>query len=584
MSQIVICIVTNKINDKSFVFKSKDSTKRWDRFKKQLDNHLFYNKNFQDDWTNYGSDSFFIEVKSVTETDIDKIFINTILSINKTYNETDFNNFRNKPLDSTINKLKNSLDEKITSSDFKIFSNNLKLDESDISMLKQEFAEKIELGEINYNNFDEEFENLLKIYSKKKEDKLNNEKLLSLLLYSSELNNSNLDKIHLNNSDISNIQSEIQKRINKKELNSKKEVLSEFRRLSNKKYEKNTYKNKCYSSLNNLIGSSDFRNTLKTNNLSNDDAIIIKNNISDLIDKDEIGIEEIEYKVNEMLKQKSLENKKNNDNLKEQLKENAFKIIGKENINSNFKNRLRRAYLHENVAYVILVKILRSINIGEINSNLELNSFIDNEIKQNERKDVISRLKKLSSNELNILLKKNNIQDLSISKSSKISKLINSTSCSILRNDIRSLGYHLNINNVENPYVLYCPECGVKVSIDEEDYCSNCGHDLINGDDQDNKKNKRILEFILTLIAFILTIFGIIVVLFNYEYYDAYPLDALLSAIIGIFGAIIIRNYPKIGAIFAFIAGFIVILSNIPFSILVFLFYVISAVLCFARK
>ena len=105
MSQITICIITNKINGKSFVFKSKDSENRWSRFKKQLDNHSFYNKNLQEDWNNFGSTKFVFKKKDVVnEDDVDEVFIKIIKSLNKTYNELDYDTFLNKPLDSTIKK------------------------------------------------------------------------------------------------------------------------------------------------------------------------------------------------------------------------------------------------------------------------------------------------------------------------------------------------------------------------------------------------------------------------------------------------------------------------------------------------
>ena len=592
MNQITICIITNKINNKSFVFKSKDLENRWDRFKKQLDNHSFYNKNLQEDWNNFGSSTFLFEKKAVAnEEDIDEIFVKTINSLDKTYNELDYTSFLNKPLDSTIKKLKNDLEEKISSSNFKILTNKSKLEESDILNFKQELVNQIESGEINYNNFDDEFYNLLDDYSKRKKVDLNNERILSLLTYSNELNNSNLDQIRLNESDIKIIKSEIQKLINNGELNSKNEILTKFRSLSNEKYEKNNYKNKCYNLLDNIINSNYFKNMLKSNKLSNTDSISIKNTVVHLIDNDEIVLDEIEKKVNDLLIEKSLEKKEHHDNIKEDLKENAFKIIGnEENININFKNRLKDVYLHENTAYFILVKIIRSINAGEITSILELNSAIDNEIKQKEKEDVFERLNVLSSSQLNILLKKNNIRDLSLNKSSKIDKLIFSLSPKVLRNDIRNLGYPLDIKYVENPYCSYCPGCGFKVSIDEDDFCTHCGYNLMEPDNNDEpeppiKKSKRTLEFILILISFILTIIGILIALINYNNYsNANLVNALFSAIIGVFSAIIVRNYPKVGAILSIIAGFFILVTNIPFGIIILLFYIISVILCFARK
>ena len=306
MSQITICIITNKINDKTFVFKSKDSENRWDRFKNQLDNHSFYNKNLQEDWNNFGSSSFLFEKKDVVnEENINEVFIKIIKSLNKTYNELDYDTFLDKPLDSTIKKLKNNLEEKTTSSNFKILLNKYNLDESDILNFKQEIMQKIESGEINYNNFNDEFDKLLRLYSNRKKEELNNEKILSLLNYLNSLNNSNLDQIYLNDSDIQNIKSEIQNIINSGELNSKTDILNKFKSLANKKYEKNNYKNKCYNLLNSIINGVYFKNMLKSNKLSVDDGISIKNTVSDLIENDEIDLGEIENKINELLMEKS---------------------------------------------------------------------------------------------------------------------------------------------------------------------------------------------------------------------------------------------------------------------------------------
>ena len=595
MSQIAICIVTNRINDKSFVFKSKDPENRWDRFKKQLDNHSFYNKNLQDDWNNFDSDAFLFDVKEyANEENIDEIFIKTIELQNKRYNELDYTIFLNKSLDSTIIKLKNDLEEKIKSSDFKIFINKYQLKESDILKFKQEMIQKIESGEINYNNFDEEFD----ISFKRKEKEIKNNEILSLLYYSNNLNNSNLVQFNLSNSDLENIKSEIKELITNKELKSQTDVLDKFRSLANEKYEKNKYKNKCYTFLNDLMGNDYYKNMFKANKISNDDITSIKNTVISLIDKNEISLEGIEDKVNELLIEKSSENEPSGDD-KNQLRNNAFKIIGNEkNINITFKNRLKDVYLHENIAYVILIKILRSINAGEITNTMKLNLVIDNIIKEEEKKDIYCRLYNLSSSQLSILLKKNKIYDFSLNKQSKIDKLLFSVSPSVLRNNIRNLGQPLNIRYVENPFVQYCPECGFKVDIEEEDFCTNCGYDLITdenkcegkgkGGDKDDgvdvEKPKRTFEFILTLIAFILTIFGILIVLINSNYYSVNILDALLFSIIGLFSTIIIRNYPRIGAIIAIVAGFFIFFIDVPFGLIILLLYIISAVLCFARN
>ena len=475
MSQIAICIITNKINDKSFVFKSKDSAKRWNRFKKLLNNHSFYNMKLQEDWDNYSSDSFIFEVKELVDEDvIDDIFINYINSFNNSYNQIDYDKFFNKSLKSTIEKLRGLLNEKTSDSNFKIILNELKLDESDALNFKQEFLLKIEVGEINYNNFDKEYDALLNRYSKRKEEKLENELKLSLLAYLDELNNSNLNKINLNDSDLEVIKSKIKLLINNKQLISKNDVLNKFNILAKEKNDVNIYREKCYKVLNNLFESYDFKNKVKSNDISEYDCIEIKNSINNLIDDEKITINEIESYTYDLLRQKVLEKQKHDENLKKELKDNLYDIIGNENLNVVFVNRLTRAYLHKNVAYEILLKMIRLIDDGKIKSTVELKAAINKEIKNKEKDDIIDRLNILPSNEIRSLLKKNKLHVLSLNKSSKIDKLINSVSPNVLRTDIRNLGYPLDIKEVKNPYILYCQNCGAQIYIDDK-FCHKCG-------------------------------------------------------------------------------------------------------------
>lgn len=475
MSQIAICIITNKINDKSFVFKSKDSSKRWIRFKKLLNNHSFYNRKLQEDWDNYNSDSFIFEVKEIVdEKIIDDIFINYIKSLNNCYNEMDYNKFFNKSLKSTIEKLRGLLNEKTSDSNFKISLNELKLDDSDGLNFKQEFLLKIELGEINYNNFDNEFNDLLNTYSKRKEKQLENEKKLSLLSYLDKLDNSSLDHIYLNDSDMEYIKSKIKLLINKKQLISKEEVINKFNTLANEKNDENIYRKKCYNVLKDILESNDFENKIKSSNVSKYECNDIKNSVIKLIDSNEIIINEIESYTFDLLRQKILEKQKHDDNIKKEIKDNLYEIIGNENLNMVFVNRLTRVNLHENIAYEILLKMLRLIDNDEIKSTIELKDEINKEIKKKETNDVIDRLDRLTSNELRSLLKKNKIHMFSLNKSSKINKLIDSVSLSVLRNDIRNLGYPLNIKEVRNPYILYCQNCGAQIYIDDK-FCYKCG-------------------------------------------------------------------------------------------------------------
>lgn len=158
---------------------------------------------------------------------------------------------------------------------------------------------------------------------------------------------------------------------------------------------------------------------------------------------------------------------------------------------------------------------------------------------------------------------------------------------------------------------LKCPSCGESLRHEGAEYCPNCGvtipkdfwgestihheeknreHETVDIDDNIDdvdvkpKSSKHTLEFVLTLIAFILTIVGILIALINFSYYHANISMALLSAIIGLFGAIIIRYFPRIGAVFSIIAGLMVFLTRIPLIILIILFYTVSAVLCYVRK
>ena len=163
---------------------------------------------------------------------------------------------------------------------------------------------------------------------------------------------------------------------------------------------------------------------------------------------------------------------------------------------------------------------------------------------------------------------------------------------------------------------MKCPSCGESLRHEGAEFCPNCGEPIyskgknrgvydtdIGGNDEKNgsdvftdtgeqdtevvatKSSKHTLEYVLTLIAFILTIVGILISIINFNYYyNAHISLALLSAIIGLIGAIIIRYFPRIGAIFSIIAGFLVFLTNIPLIILIILFYAVSAVLCYARN
>ena len=476
MSLISICVVTNKINDKSFVFKSKDSSNRWERFKEQLNNHSFYNQNLQEYWNKFGSENFLLEIKDVVNNtaDLDEIFINHIKSLNKSYNVIDYVVYFNKPLKSSIQKLKSYFNEKIDDGDFKLKQKEYGLDKSDILNFKKEFFKKIELGDVNYNNFNVEFDNLLNIYSKKKQEKLNNEFKLSLLSYLNNIDNSNFNQFNLSSNDVTIIKSDIRGLIENNQLNSEKEIYDKFIFLANEKSEKIIYKEKCLKFIDDIIESENFKNKIKSNNLSFDESNQIKYTVVSLINDDKIYFEEIENKMNDLLREKILESQKQNEKLKEKLKENTYEIIGNETLNTVFTNRLTKSYLHKNVAYLILIKIFRLIDEEKIKTTSQLKSIINNEVNEREKQDVIERLNKLSSKELKIILKNNNLRVLGLSKSSKIDKIIDSVSFNVIRTDIRNLGYPLSIKHVRNPYVMYCQECGAEIYIDDK-FCHKCG-------------------------------------------------------------------------------------------------------------
>ena len=154
---------------------------------------------------------------------------------------------------------------------------------------------------------------------------------------------------------------------------------------------------------------------------------------------------------------------------------------------------------------------------------------------------------------------------------------------------------------------MKCPNCGKPLRHEDSDFCSECGFKIRSFSKNDKKKNsvkndsdlkkvkkitdykpsisKHNLEFSLALIGVIISLIGFIVASINYtNYFNPYLSHALFSIIIGFIGALIARYFPKIGAILLIIAGFIVLLTEIPFSLIALLFYIISAIVCYARN
>lgn len=157
---------------------------------------------------------------------------------------------------------------------------------------------------------------------------------------------------------------------------------------------------------------------------------------------------------------------------------------------------------------------------------------------------------------------------------------------------------------------MKCPNCGKPLRHEDSDFCSECGFKIKSFTKEDKKNNsvehdlndsnmnkvkkitdykpsisKHNLEFSLALIGVIISLIGFIIASINYpNYFNPYLSHALSSIIVGVIGAFIVRYFPKIGAILLIIAGFIIFLTEIPFSLIALLFYIISVIVCYARN
>lgn len=501
MNKCGIGAIINNTNNKRFIFKSKDVDKRIENYILQLDKGCHYNFELQKDWNEIGSENFSFETREITlNDDVELInrFNHHIGICNDIYNVFDYKKLFKGELSSKIEILTNKLYLITGKNEFKEKFHkdlvNLSLTDDDgvifISMMK----DKIKTDEINYYNFDFKFKSLLNELSQNKRRKIKNEKKKNLLnyLYSivGQNSNSNVFEKMLENHQLTpdyglSIRLEIEKLIKEEKITTNFEIdekLDEI--LKREKYDKLQYENnmnmaykKLYSLTGDHVPKAQFIYKLKSLGLSWDDGKIIKKEIERKIELNEISFAQVEGELEKEIKSKLKNIADENNKRRNFLLDSLYNITGKNEVSVEFKNKLASYDLHENIGIQIRNNIAGQIKNDNITDSNQLESKINNLILQKEKEDVEVRLKGLSKNEIEDILKMNSINSSIPFKTAKIAKLINIVPMNVLKDNMRILGHDIDISYVDNPKVIYCTNCGSENTADSK-FCLECGEKL----------------------------------------------------------------------------------------------------------
>jgi len=501
MSECGIGAIINKTNNKRFIFKSTDLDLRKDNYFIQLENNCHFNEELQSDWNKLGSENFAFETREITLNDdmeLTSRFIHHINICSDIYNIFDSKKLFKHELTSKIEILTNKLYLKVGKNEFNAnFQNKLdelKLDHSDGENFILSMLNLIKSDEINYYNFDFKFNEMLNQISQNKMENIQRNKKEKLLTYlhsvlgkntNSQVFTQMLENHHLEADAGLSIRIEIEDMINSNKVNSAFEIDEALDKILKReqgiKLQNQTDKQmalkKLYSITGDYVLKVSFISKLKSLDLSYEDGNLIKKDIERKIELNEIAFAQVEAEVEKSLKDKVTFIQNRKQSKKSQLLSLIHDIIGDESVNDDFKNRLKQHDLHENIAFQIKNNLNDQIEKDSIADSNDLKLKIDKLILQKEKEDVEVRLNDLSKNEIDGILKMNSINTTIPFKATKIAKLLSIVPLNVLKQNLNSLGYTIDVSFVDNPNVIFCSNCGFKNSSDSL-FCSECGHKL----------------------------------------------------------------------------------------------------------
>lgn len=221
--------------------------------------------------------------------------------------------------------------------------------------------------------------------------------------------------------------------------------------------------------------NSSFASEISQYNLKISDAILIRTEILSEINNNTLKEDEVENKINELIIDKG------NKRTLELLISNVNEIIGESTISQEFSQRLSQHDLDNSDGWEIKNKIIKEVNNGKITSE-NLEESIKQYISLFDKNYVKNEMDKLSSDQIDLILKKYSMSTFLPFKSSKISKLLDNVLLSDLKIDLAecgSLKYKLKYgsnymkSNSEDEF-NFCTNCGEKLDKGAL-FCSSCG-------------------------------------------------------------------------------------------------------------
>ena len=496
--------ITNKITGKKFIFKSTDLMQSIENHRILLNSSCHYNHELQKDWDELGLNSFSFETREITlndETEINQRFNHHIEIVSDKYNVINSKLIIKKELDSKIEILSNKLDDITSTDDFKDKLASFNLSHNDGEIIVKTMLDQIKTDKVNYYNFDSQFDLIIREYylikdknikDNQKEELLNYlygiiGKTSHTLIFQEKLENRNLTP------DIgAAIRIELEKLIKDEKIKSSFEIDEQLNSILRREQEikiqqekereallkdQSLALDKLHSITGDLMLKPTFIYKLNSLNLSMDDGNVIKKDIEHKIKLNQLKFDEVELELNNQIEFKVKSNQQQEYDNKQNLINIVHETVGDESLNKEFIDRLNGMDLHENIGFQIQKTLLNSIETKKIKNPQEIHEKINKLLLDKEKDDVEARLNRLDKKELDEVLKFNNINSYIPLKQTKVLKLINIVPVNILKENIKSLGYDIEVSYVENPDVVYCTNCGFENTLDST-FCSECGNKL----------------------------------------------------------------------------------------------------------
>ena len=418
MSQCGIGSIKNKINGKTYLFKSKNLSKRWENYHALLNANKHHNKNLQNDWNEMGSNNFIFEIKDIFPEDMN--LMNNRLSHFKSVENNLYNDFEVED----ISKITFSYESKvlleelhnIIGKDFPnpMFLNKLSvhnLSQNDYNDIKAEIEDLILNGEVKLGKVEEKIDELISHrVIKNQQRKIENKKILleSLsnligeyehseyyenLLEENELSKEEGDEIkieliNLINNELIDINSITQnmhfgEKEGESDLNGP--LTNELNKLIESKIrEKNILlKSELLDELYDLTGELDlspqFISKLEENSFGSALGFVIRENIKQSIEEGKIKKGTVEDEIDNAI---FAEKERIASENAEMLKAHLINFTGDLTISPQFKEKLDLFGLNEEIGLQIKNELLVNIENREITEVSQIDSNLDQLIEE----------------------------------------------------------------------------------------------------------------------------------------------------------------------------------------------------------